>query len=61
MLFRKKLISNFIWILAMIVLIVMGAQYAFLYGIDYLFAGDDSILARWTSTSTSATARAAWT
>ncbi|MBQ8945408.1 MAG: hypothetical protein IJ058_01190 [Lachnospiraceae bacterium] len=51
MLFRKKLISNFIWILAMIVLIVMGAQYAFLYGIDFLFAGEDSYLAQITSVS----------
>lgn len=40
MLFRRKLITNFIWIIAMIAIVVMGAQYAFLYGIDFLFAGE---------------------
>lgn len=51
MLFRRKWISNFIWILAMIVLIVMGAQYAFLYGIDFLFSQENSYLAQVTSVS----------
>ncbi len=40
MLFRRKLITNFIWIIAMIIIIIMGGQYAFLYGVDFLFAGD---------------------
>ncbi len=51
MLFRKKLISNFIWILAMIVLVVMGAQYAFLYGIDFLFADENSYLGQFAAVS----------
>ena len=53
MLFKRKWITNFIWILAMIVIIIMGAQYAFLYGIDFLFAGN-SVFAQWTSVSYSA-------
>ncbi len=51
MLFRRKLITNFIWIIAMIAIIVMGAQYAFLYGIDFLFAGDNNYLAQLVSIS----------
>ena len=45
MLFRRKLITNFIWIIAMITIVVIGAQYAFLYGIDFLFAGENNYLA----------------
>ena len=51
MLFRRKLITNFIWIIAMITIVVMGAQYAFLYGIDFLFAGENNYLAQLVSVS----------
>ena len=51
MLFRRKLITNFIWIIAMITIVVIGAQYAFLYGIDFLFAGENNYLAELVSIS----------
>ena len=51
MLFRRKLITNFIWIVAMITIVVIGAQYAFLYGIDFLFAGENNYLAELVSIS----------